>query len=170
MSFSVDGDRVAAGGPDDRLLTWDRVKDIAGISRTTAWRMQKVGDFPEPVTISAKRVGWWESELTAWKATRKDNQRSKALAPPRAPRLIQGARSPRGTVGSRPVAPPGSAGPVSTPPAISPAVAKPTAAATVPTAPPVQPSLPLDATGASVARRPKRPKRAVSPDQIDFGF
>lgn len=56
---------------EDRLLPWRSVRDIAGISRTTAWRMQQTGDFPHPVPISANRVGWWESELTAWKAKRR---------------------------------------------------------------------------------------------------
>lgn len=56
---------------EDRLLPWRSVRDITGISRTTAWRMQQTGDFPHPVPVSAKRVGWWESELTAWKARRR---------------------------------------------------------------------------------------------------
>lgn len=55
---------------DDRLLPWPRVKDITGLSRTTAWRLQKAGDFPPPVVISPGRVGWRESELQAWKASR----------------------------------------------------------------------------------------------------
>lgn len=84
MSFRVDGEAVDAGGPEDRLLPWERVRDIAGISRTTAWRMQRSGDFPTPVPVSPGRVGWWESELTAWKATR---GAAKPLAPPSRPRL-----------------------------------------------------------------------------------
>ena len=95
MTFEVNERPVAAGGPDDRLLPWGRVKDIAGISRTTAWRLQKVGDFPEPVPISAQRVGWWESELTAWKASRKRGERPRAFTPARAPALIETARSSR---------------------------------------------------------------------------
>jgi predicted DNA-binding transcriptional regulator AlpA len=55
---------------DDRLLPWPKVKDITGLSRTTAWRLQKAGDFPLPVVISPGRVGWRESELEAWKASR----------------------------------------------------------------------------------------------------
>jgi len=58
------------GGPRDRLLPWPKVRDMTGLSRTTAWRRQKAGDFPLPVQISPGRVGWWESELTAWKASR----------------------------------------------------------------------------------------------------
>ncbi len=58
------------GGRDDRLLAWPAVRDITGLSRTTAWRMQKTGDFPLPVLVSPGRVGWWESELATWKVTR----------------------------------------------------------------------------------------------------
>ncbi|WP_271143901.1 AlpA family phage regulatory protein [Brevundimonas sp. NIBR10] len=94
MTFAVDGAPVPTGGPEDRLPTWARVKDITGISRTTARRMQKAGDFPEPVAISPKRVGWWECELTPWKATRKAGGKARSLAPPRKPTLIETARSP----------------------------------------------------------------------------
>lgn len=55
---------------DDRLLPWPQVRPIAGISRTTAWRLQNSGDFPKPVMLSPGRVGWRESEIKAWRATR----------------------------------------------------------------------------------------------------
>ena len=84
MSFRVDGEAIESGGPEDRLLPWRRVRDIAGISRSTAWRMQRIGEFPTPVTVSPGRVGWWESELTAWKSARAT---TKALVPPSRPRL-----------------------------------------------------------------------------------
>lgn len=58
------------GGADDRLLAWPAVQAVTGLSRTTAWRMQKAGDFPLPVLVSKGRVGWWESELAAWKLAR----------------------------------------------------------------------------------------------------
>ena len=153
--------RNEAGGPDDRLLTWDRVKPIAGISRTTAWRMQKTGDFPDPVPISPKRVGWWESELNAWKASRKTASRGQGLAPPRAPRLIEAVRS------ARPAPPPPATR------AVEPAVVE---TPGIP-APPgrtlrvVQPSLDLaSAVPSAPPVRARARKRAVSPDQIDFGF
>lgn len=84
MTFTLNGAPVKTGGPEDRLLPWERVQDIAGISRTTAWRMQRTGDFPTPVTVSPGRVGWWESELTAWKSIRNS---AKGLTPPARPRL-----------------------------------------------------------------------------------
>jgi predicted DNA-binding transcriptional regulator AlpA len=61
---------AGAAFPDDRLLPWPKVRDLTGISRTTAWRLQKAGDFPLPVVISPGRVGWRESEVQAWKASR----------------------------------------------------------------------------------------------------
>ncbi|WP_313472868.1 AlpA family phage regulatory protein [Brevundimonas sp.] len=84
MNFRVDGESIDSGGPEDRLLPWRRVQDIAGISRSTAWRMQRIGEFPTPVTVSPGRVGWWESELTAWKGARGT---TRALVPPSRPRL-----------------------------------------------------------------------------------
>ncbi len=47
---------VETGGPEGRLLPWDRVRDVTGLSRSTAWRPQQVGDCPEPVLISPNRA------------------------------------------------------------------------------------------------------------------
>jgi len=55
---------------EDRILPWSQVKVICGVSRTTVWRMQKTGDFPACVQVSLNRVGWWQSELLAWKRSR----------------------------------------------------------------------------------------------------
>lgn len=54
--------------PTGRLLSWPAVRERVGISRTTAWRLQKEGSFPRPVVISAGRVGWREEDITAWTA------------------------------------------------------------------------------------------------------
>jgi prophage regulatory protein len=143
---------------EDRLLPWSRVQDITGLSRTTAWRMQRSGDFPAPVPVSPGRVGWSESELTAWKAARKAGGRVRPapFAKPRAPRLIETARSPK---------------PEKTPAQVStPQSAKVAAPGPIATASPVQVSLPLQPAQTDPARPAKRRSRAVSPDQIDFGF
>lgn len=88
MSFIVDGEPVEAGGRADRLLSWDRVHDLVGLSRSTAWRLQRAGDFPKPVQLSPGRVGWWESELTAWKTARSAGGAPfKVRKPARKPRL-----------------------------------------------------------------------------------
>ena len=141
MTFEPEGGPVETGGPEDRLLPWDRVRDVTGLSRSTAWRLQQVGDFPEPVRISPNRVGWWESELTAWKATRtvRGLPHPKPLARPREPKLIQTTRSSRRKPAKEAVSAKG---------AVSPEPAAP--------APPTAP--------------PRRRKRPAPADQIDFGF
>ena len=55
---------------EDRLLGWPQVRDITGLSRTTAWRLQNAGAFPQPVQLSPGRVAWRKAELDAWKASR----------------------------------------------------------------------------------------------------
>lgn len=133
-----------AGVPDDRedrLLPWPSVRQIAGISRTTAWRLQQTGDFPHPVPISANRVGWWESDLTAWKA-----QRRLAIRPRPRPfgQTAPAREAPRISRIDPDPAPPTQAGRCGT------------------TGPePVRPGL---------ASRRRVRARPVSPDQIDFGF
>lgn len=57
---------MSAYGP--RLLSWPQVREKVGISRTTAWRLQKKGAFPRPVEISAGRVGWRQEDIEAWAA------------------------------------------------------------------------------------------------------
>lgn len=71
--------------PEERLLSWKRVKDLTGLSRTTAWREQKKGAFPAPVVISPGRVAWRERDITAWKAARapRSDPQPRPSPPPR---------------------------------------------------------------------------------------
>lgn len=57
-------------GADGAYLPWKKVEPRVGISRTTAWRLQKAGDFPSPYVVSPGRVAYRESEVEAWKASR----------------------------------------------------------------------------------------------------
>jgi len=75
---------------DDRLLAWPQVRAIVGLSRTTAWRLQKSGLFPLPVQVSVNRVAWRESEIEAWCAAR-------APRTSRSPFLTVPARAPAAT-------------------------------------------------------------------------
>jgi predicted DNA-binding transcriptional regulator AlpA len=82
VRFGVDG----AGEPPrvrERLLAWRTVRELTGLSRTTAWRLQKRGEFPLPVVMSPGRVGWRETEVEAWQASRAP--RSTATDPPMQP-------------------------------------------------------------------------------------
>lgn len=57
--------------PEGRFLPWREVKALTGLSRTTAWRLQKAGDFPQPYVISPGRVGYLQAEVEAWRASRR---------------------------------------------------------------------------------------------------
>lgn len=50
----------------DRVLKPREVEEITGLSTTTIWRERQRGTFPEPVKISARRLGWRASDLSAW--------------------------------------------------------------------------------------------------------
>jgi predicted DNA-binding transcriptional regulator AlpA len=68
--------------PDGAYLPWKRVEARVGISRTTAWRLQRSGDFPRPYVVSPGRVAYKESEVEAWKASRGHRAQSQALTRP----------------------------------------------------------------------------------------
>jgi predicted DNA-binding transcriptional regulator AlpA len=78
VTASVDSERTPP--PGDRFLGWKTVKSLTGFSRTTAWRRQKAGDFPTPRQISPGRVGWLESEVNAWQASRAPRSESELPA------------------------------------------------------------------------------------------
>lgn len=80
MSLSDDNTRSGAlGGPRDRLLPWPKIHDITGLSRATAWRRQRAGDFPASVQISPGRVAWRESEIQRWLESREPRTRATEL-------------------------------------------------------------------------------------------
>lgn len=54
----------------DRFLAWRQVRDLTGLGRTTAWRLRRAGQFPEPVPISPGRVAWRARDIAAWHESR----------------------------------------------------------------------------------------------------
>lgn len=54
----------------DRILRWAEVEERVRLSRTTVWRLCKLGRFPRAVKISDAAVGWRESEVAGWLASR----------------------------------------------------------------------------------------------------
>jgi prophage regulatory protein len=63
-------DFLDPSAPAGDYLPWTVVKRRTSLSRTTAWRLQKRGDFPAPYAISPGRVGYREDEVEAWRASR----------------------------------------------------------------------------------------------------
>jgi len=50
----------------DRFLTWPEVHALVRLSRTTVWRIERLGEFPKRRRISRGRVAWREAEILAW--------------------------------------------------------------------------------------------------------
>ena len=50
----------------DKLLPFNQVKALTGLSRTTIWRYEQAGNFPLHVVLSSRCVRWKESEVLAW--------------------------------------------------------------------------------------------------------
>jgi prophage regulatory protein len=49
-----------------RILREPEVKARTGLSKTTRWRLERAGDFPVRIPISANASGWLESEVESW--------------------------------------------------------------------------------------------------------
>lgn len=49
-----------------RIMRQDEVERITGLSRTTIWRMERRGDFPERRQLAPNAVGWLAEEVEEW--------------------------------------------------------------------------------------------------------
>jgi prophage regulatory protein len=48
------------------MLRFPAVRDRTGLSRTTVWRLERLGAFPRHRRISANAVAWLEEEIVGW--------------------------------------------------------------------------------------------------------
>jgi len=72
MSKPTDRERARrlAQSTVDRILRDAEVRERSGLSRTTRWRLIREGKFPAAVKLTDHAVGWRESDIDAWLATR----------------------------------------------------------------------------------------------------
>jgi prophage regulatory protein len=54
----------------ERVLRRPEVEALTGLSRSTLYSWMKRGDFPRPVALGTRAVGWRESDLENWLAAR----------------------------------------------------------------------------------------------------
>lgn len=54
-----------AAGPT-RIISYAEVLDRVGLARTQVARLVKSGDFPTPVELDGRRVGFVEHEVESW--------------------------------------------------------------------------------------------------------
>lgn len=52
----------------ERILRRPDVEALTGLSRSTIYDWMKRGEFPPPVALGARLVGWRESDIEAWMA------------------------------------------------------------------------------------------------------
>lgn len=55
----------------DKILRRPDVERITGLARSTIYDWLHKGEFPKPVRLGARAVGWRESDVLAWVASRK---------------------------------------------------------------------------------------------------
>ena len=58
--------------PHDRFLREAEIAHRSGLSRTTRWRLEKMGKFPKRRRLSLNATGLLESEYLAWEAEREE--------------------------------------------------------------------------------------------------
>jgi prophage regulatory protein len=64
-------DRHAAEDPARAaILRRPQVEQRTGLSRSTLYQYSKDGDFPKPVRLGLRAVGWLESDISDWIAAR----------------------------------------------------------------------------------------------------
>ncbi|HEC0407967.1 AlpA family transcriptional regulator [Pseudomonas aeruginosa] len=49
-----------------KVLRLDAVVQVTGLARSTIYKLVGEGEFPRPVPLTARSVGWIESEVIAW--------------------------------------------------------------------------------------------------------
>ena len=60
-----------------RVLRLPSVKDRSGLSRSTIYLRIKKGDFPKPISLGDRAVGWLEKDIDDWLEQKiKDSQES----------------------------------------------------------------------------------------------
>ena len=55
----------------ERILRRRAVEEMVGIGRSTLYAWVAEGEFPRPLRLGAGAVGWRESDIHAWLASRK---------------------------------------------------------------------------------------------------
>lgn len=54
----------------DRIVREPECRRMTGLARNTRWRMMRRGEFPQSRQLGRFSIGWLESEILAWIASR----------------------------------------------------------------------------------------------------
>ncbi len=58
-----------------RIASPRAVAQMTGLSRTTLWRLARIGQLPKPFQISAGRVGYLIEDVERWIAEKRKGQK-----------------------------------------------------------------------------------------------
>jgi prophage regulatory protein len=50
----------------DRILRWPEVRQAVGLGRTKVYELIQAGEFPPPLALGGRAVGWRASEIQKW--------------------------------------------------------------------------------------------------------
>ena len=50
----------------DRIIGIKEVQKLTNLSRTTIWRMERAGKFPDRLPLSSSRIGWRYNDIQEW--------------------------------------------------------------------------------------------------------
>ena len=57
-----------------RILRQRAVRDRTGLSRSTMYKLESAGQFPQRIVLGERSVGWYEDEISAWVESRQRRQ------------------------------------------------------------------------------------------------
>ena len=55
----------------EKILRRPEVESLVGLSRSAIYAMMATGDFPHPIKLGKRAVGWQVTELSKWCLSRK---------------------------------------------------------------------------------------------------
>ena len=62
----------------ENVLRRDEVEKTTGLSRSTIYELMRRGEFPRPIKLSARAVGWLSSDIDGWLRTRREHSAGSA--------------------------------------------------------------------------------------------
>ncbi|RQW80305.1 MAG: AlpA family transcriptional regulator [Methylococcus sp.] len=61
---------MSSTNPRRRVLRRPEVEQRVGLARSTIYHLISLGQFPTPIKLGAKSVGWIEGEIDGWLESR----------------------------------------------------------------------------------------------------
>jgi prophage regulatory protein len=58
--------------PSAAVVRPKHLQQVVGLSVTTAWRLRQLGQFPDPIQLSARSIGWRRADLDKWLESREE--------------------------------------------------------------------------------------------------